>query len=219
MAQEVEERSSRGETTFAVWVDEIPAGIISVTDRIKPEAVRSVSRMKGLGLDVAMITGDRLTAATAVAQEAGIERVMAEVFPADKVNEVQRLRQQGRKVIFVGDGINDAPALAAADVGIAMGTGTDVALSAADVNIMGGSLATVADALELARRTYRVITQNLFWAFAYNVVMIPLAVSGALSPTLAAGAMAASSVSVVLNALRLRRFGVRGQRSDVPAGV
>jgi Cu+-exporting ATPase len=219
MAQEVEERSSRGETAFAVWVDEIPAGIISVTDRIKPEAGRSVSRMKGLGLDVAMITGDRLTAATAVAQEAGIDRVMAEVFPADKMNEVQRLRQQGRKVIFVGDGINDAPALAAADVGIAMGTGTDVALSAADVNIMGGSLATVADALELARRTYRVITQNLFWAFAYNVVMIPLAVSGVLSPTLAAGAMAASSVSVVLNALRLRRFGVPGKRSDAPAGV
>jgi Cu+-exporting ATPase len=175
--------------------------------------------MRVLGLDVAMVTGDRSTAAAAIARAAGIERVMAEVFPADKVREVNRLREQGRKVVFVGDGINDAPALAAADVGIAMGTGTDVALSAADVNIMGGSLATVADALELAHKTYRVITQNLFWAFAYNVVMIPLAVSGALSPTLAAGAMAASSVSVVLNALRLRRFGMSGGRSGAPAEV
>jgi P-type Cu+ transporter len=219
MVEEVENRSVLGETAFAVWVDQIPAGIISVTDRIKPEASTSVSRMRALGLEVAMITGDRLTAARAVAREAGIDRVMAEVFPADKVHEVERLRQEGRKVVFVGDGINDAPALAAADVGIAMGTGTDVALSAADVNIMGGSLASVADALELARKTYRVITQNLFWAFIYNVVMIPLAVSGALSPTLAAGAMAASSVSVVLNALRLRRFGVPGNRSDAPAEV
>jgi heavy metal translocating P-type ATPase len=219
MAEEVEQRSARGETAFAVWVDEIPAGIISVTDRIKPEAGRSVERMRVLGLDVAMVTGDRSTAAAAIARAAGIERVMAEVFPADKVREVNRLREQGRKVVFVGDGINDAPALAAADVGIAMGTGTDVALSAADVNIMGGSLATVADALELAHKTYRVITQNLFWAFAYNVVMIPLAVSGALSPTLAAGAMAASSVSVVLNALRLRRFGMSGGRSGAPAEV
>jgi P-type E1-E2 ATPase len=157
---------------------------------------------------VAMVTGDRSGTAEAIAaQVGGLDEVVAEVLPEQKVDEVRRRQDAGARVVFVGDGLNDAPALAAATVGVAVGTGTDVALAAADINLLGSAVTGVADALDLARRTYRVIRQNLFWAFAYNVVMIPLAVVGLLSPTWAAAAMALSSVSVVLNAIRLRRFG------------
>ena len=149
--------------------------------------------------------------------------MLAEAFPEGKVEEVRRLQREGRKVVFVGDGLNDAPALAEATVGVAIGSGTDVALAASDVNLLGGTLTSVADTLELARRTYRVIVQNLFWAFIYNVVMIPLAVFGVLTPIWAAAAMAGSSVTVVLNALRLRRHGtVRntgGGASVIPIGA
>ena len=175
-----------------------------------------MARLRALGLEPAVVTGDRRATAEAVAAGAGIDRVLAEVFPEGKVEEVRRLQAEGRSVVFVGDGLNDAPALAAATVGIAMGTGTDVALAAADVQVLGGSLRSVADALDLARRTYRVIAENLVWAFAYNAVMIPLAVLGLLSPMLAAAAMALSSVSVVANALRLRRFG--GDRRNTGPG-
>ncbi len=207
MIEEADRLASAGLTAFAVWHDEIPAGLISVADRVKPEAAEAVARMRSLGLQVAMVTGDRRATAEAIAREVGIDRVLADVFPEGKVEEVTKLQAEGLHVIFAGDGLNDAPAIAKADVGVAMGTGTDVAMAASDVNLLGGSLVSVADALELARKTYRVIVQNLFWAFAYNIVMIPLAVFGVLTPAWAAAAMAGSSVTVVANALRLRRFG------------
>ncbi|HEX2267751.1 MAG TPA: heavy metal translocating P-type ATPase, partial [Actinomycetota bacterium] len=198
--------AENGLTVFAVWKDSQPVGLISVSDQVKPSAREVVSELRAMGLEVALVTGDRRPAAEAIARAAGIGRVVAEVFPEGKVEEVKQLQESGRKVVFVGDGINDGPALAQANVGVALGTGTDVAIEAADVTILGGDLRSVANALELSRRTYRVIAQNLFWAFAYNVVMIPLAVAGLLSPIWAAGAMAASSVTVVANALRLRRY-------------
>jgi heavy metal translocating P-type ATPase len=203
---QVDRLSGQGLTTFVVRRDGDVIGLVAVSDRVRPEAPTTVGRLQGMGLGVALVTGDRRTTADAIASSVGIPRVLAEVFPGGKVDEVERLRHEGHRVVFVGDGINDAPALARADVGIAVGTGTDVAIEAADISLLGGGLAGVADAIDLARRTYRVIAQNLFWAFAYNAVMIPLAVVGVLTPMWAAGAMAASSVSVVVNALRLRRF-------------
>ena len=199
--------SREGATVVAVWRDGSPVGVIGVSDRVKAEASDAVARMKAMGLEVVMVTGDRRETAEVIAALVGIDEVLADVFPDGKVQAVERFRSQGHHVVFAGDGLNDAPALAAAEVGVAMGTGTDVALAAADVNLLGGTLSSVADALELARRTYRIITQNLFWAFAYNVVMIPLAVFGLLNPMWAAAAMALSSVTVVVNALRLHRYG------------
>jgi heavy metal translocating P-type ATPase len=194
-----------GQTPILVRHGGEPIGLIGVTDVVKLDAADAVRDLAALGLDVRMVTGDRRLTAEAIAAKVGIEHVAAEVYPDGKVAEVERHRTDGRRVIFVGDGLNDAPALAAADVGIALGSGTDVALAAADVNLLGGSLRSVPDSLRLARKTHRVIVQNLVWAFAYNVVMIPLAVVGALTPMWAAAAMAGSSLSVVLNALRLRR--------------
>jgi heavy metal translocating P-type ATPase len=216
MREIADELAAAGDTPFAVWKDAIAYGIVAVADRIKPGAVEAVQRLHGMGLEVAMVTGDRRGTAEAIAASVGVDRVLAEVFPEGKVDEVRRLQDGGRRVVFVGDGLNDAPALAAATVGVAMGSGTDVAMAAADVNLLGGSLPSVADALALARRTYRIIQQNLFWAFVYNVVMIPLAVFGVLSPMWAAAAMAVSSVTVVLNALRLRGF---ARNSEPPSRV
>jgi heavy metal translocating P-type ATPase len=202
----IHELSHDGATAVAIRRDGAVVGLVSVTDHLKPGAKDAISRLRAMGLETALVTGDRRATAEAIGAAAGVDRVHAEVYPEDKIAEVEQLRAEGRRVVFVGDGLNDAPALAAANVGMAVGTGTDVALAAADVNLLGGSLGSIPDALELARRTYRVIAQNLVWAFAYNVVMIPLAVTGVLTPAWAAAAMASSSVSVVANALRLRRF-------------
>ncbi len=206
MATIAEESARDGLTPIAVWRDGIPFGLLTVSDTVKPEAAEAVAALRALGLSVQMVTGDRQATADAIGARIGIDDVLAEVLPDQKVDAVRRSQAAGHRVAFVGDGLNDAPALAAATVGIAMGTGTDVAIAAADVTLLGGSLRSVALAIDLARRTYRIIQENLFWAFAYNVVMIPLAIVGLLNPMWAAAAMAISSVTVVLNALRLRRF-------------
>ena len=198
--------AARGATPFVVRRDGVAIGIVSVVDAIKPEARAAVDRLRAAGVDVSMVTGDRGETARAVATAVGIDDVTSDVDPVEKVEAVAHVSATHRGVAFVGDGLNDAPALASASVGMAIGSGTDVALAAADVNLLGSALTGVPLALELSRRTYRIIQQNLFWAFAYNVVMIPLAVVGLIEPMWAAAAMAASSVSVVANALRLRRF-------------
>lgn len=186
--------------------DNAVAGLIAFGDAIKPEAMAAVKRLRGLGLRTVMLTGDNAGSAQAVAQALGIDEVHASVLPQDKAKIVESLRQGGAVVAMVGDGINDAPALAAADVGIAMATGTDVAMETAGITLMRGDPRLVADALDLSRRTYGKIRQGLFWAFLYNVLGIPLAASGWLSPMVAGAAMAFSSVSVVTNALALRRW-------------
>ena len=198
--------SGEGKSLLFVAVDGAAAGIIAVADRIKPTSTQAVADLRQMGIDVIMLTGDNETTARAIASQAGIERVFSGVLPAGKADCIRRLQAEGRTVAMVGDGVNDAPALAAADVGIALGTGTDIAMDAADITLMKGDLATIARAISLSSGTLRIIRQNLFWAFVYNVIAIPLAALGLLTPAVAAGAMALSSVSVVSNSLRLRRF-------------
>jgi len=213
LAPQAEALTTNGKTVVYVAVAFRPLGLIAVADTLKPEARGVVAALRARGLAVAMLTGDDRRTAAAIAREAGIEAVMAEILPEDKAREVARLREQGRRVAMIGDGINDAPALARADVGIAMGSGTDVAIEAADVTLMRGDLRGVVAAVDLSRRTIRIVKQNLVWAFGYNVVLIPVAAGLLyplwgilLSPILAGAAMAFSSVSVVMNSLRLRRW-------------
>jgi Cu+-exporting ATPase len=193
-----------GRPGVTVTVDGEIAGTIDIADTIRPEAPDVVRRLRALGLDVWMITGDRRDIAEAIAREAGIDHVLAEVLPDGKVAEVKRLQATGKRVAMAGDGINDAPALAQSDLGIVMASGADVAMEAGDITLMRNNLHGVPDSIELSRRTMRIIRQNLFWAFAYNTVGIPIAALGLLSPMLASAAMALSSITVVTNSLRLK---------------
>jgi Cu+-exporting ATPase len=199
----------QGRTAVAAGWDGKVRGLLVVADTVKPTSAEAVAELKRLGLRPVLLTGDNEAAARAVAAEVGIDEVIAEVLPSEKVDAVRRLQAEGRVVAMVGDGVNDAAALAAADLGLAMGTGTDVAIEASDLTLVRGDLRAVGDALRLARRTLATIKGNLFWAFAYNLAALPLAALGLLNPLIAGAAMAFSSVFVVANSLRLRGFTAR----------
>jgi Cu+-exporting ATPase len=217
-----------GKTVMFVAVDGSMTGMIALSDTIKAGAVEAVRKLHNMGVDITMITGDNRRAAEAIARQVGIKNVLYEILPEHKADEVRKLQQAGKTVAMVGDGINDAPALAQADIGIAIGTGTDIAMETADITLTGGELKGIAGAIDLSRRTMRAIRQNLFWAFAYNVLLIPVAAGilylffaggtvpsglhfalgeyGFLNPILAAAAMALSSLTVVSNSLRLKNY-------------
>ena len=195
-----------GKTVMVVAINHRVVGLLAVADTVKETSTEAINRLKKLGLEVYLLSGDNQRAAQAIAQQVGIDHVIADVLPDEKAAEIKKLQQTGRKVAMVGDGINDAPALATADIGMAIGTGTDIAMESADLTLMQGDLNKIVDAILISKQTMKNIRQNLFWAFAYNSLGIPIAAMGLLAPWLAGAAMAFSSVSVVLNALRLRQF-------------
>jgi Cu+-exporting ATPase len=200
-----------GRTAVLVEIDGRPAAVFDVGDTVKETSAEAVRRLRALGLHPVLLTGDHATTANAVAAAVGVDEVIAEVMPADKSATIARLRAEGRVVAMVGDGVNDAAALVEADLGVAMGTGAAAAIEASDITLTHGDLRAAADAIELSRRTLTTIRQNLFWAFAYNVVGIPVAALGLFDPMFAGAAMAASSVCVVGNSLRLRGFSPGGR--------
>jgi Cu+-exporting ATPase len=213
MEQRAQDLSREGKTPMFLAVDRALAGIIAVADTLKENSKTAITALKQLGLEVVMLTGDNQRTAEAIGRQVGVDRVLSEVLPEQKAQQIKTLQGQGNKVGMVGDGINDAPALVQADVGIAIGTGTDVAMESADITLITGDLTGVVTAIALSRATVRNIKQNLFWAFAYNTILIPVAagvlfpVFGILlNPIFAAAAMGLSSLTVVSNALRLRRF-------------
>ncbi|MGE5578363.1 MAG: copper-translocating P-type ATPase, partial [Syntrophothermus sp.] len=220
LSNQIESLEEAGKTAMLMAVDGSAAGIIAVADTVKEHSAEAVAELQRMGIDVVMITGDNARTARAIARQVGIQHVLAEVLPEDKANEVQKLRNAEKVVAMVGDGINDAPALATADVGMAIGTGTDVAIEAADITLMRGDLRGLVASIRLSRATMRNIRQNLFWALFYNTLGIPVAALGYLSPVLAGAAMAFSSVSVVSNALRLKRFDPYGvfKKKEMDAG-
>ncbi|PFT89254.1 copper-translocating P-type ATPase [Bacillus thuringiensis] len=205
VSKSMEELEREGKTAMLIAIDKEYAGIVAVADTVKDISKAAIARLKKMGLDVVMITGDNTQTAQAIAKQVGIDHVIAEVLPEGKAEEVKKLQANGKKVAMVGDGINDAPALATANIGMAIGTGTDVAMEAADITLIRGDLNSIADAIFMSKMTIRNIKQNLFWALAYNALGIPIAALGFLAPWVAGAAMAFSSVSVVLNALRLQR--------------
>jgi Cu+-exporting ATPase len=218
--------AAEGKTPMLVAIDGMPGGVIAVADTVKEESAAAIDALRELGLQVAMLTGDNARTAGAIARQVGITRVLADVLPEHKANEVRRLQEEGGIVAMVGDGINDAPALAQADVGFAIGTGTDVAIESSDITLISGALGGVVTAITLSRATMRNIRQNLFLAFVYNAAGIPIAagvlypiIGVQLSPMIAAAAMAASSLSVVGNASRLRRWRPHGSEVRHPSAT